>query len=225
VGLRHKTTLYKQSLLPKYWVQIIENSNKMSKPELTKKQQQFVDPRGRVDVQRILLSTIATAGVISVAVLAPNALQIVKLFKNKNGRYRNSKYINSTLAKLEDKGMISFEKVKDQEVARLTEKGQNELLKYQLKKKGLRKNLWDKKWRVVIFDIKEAQRHTRDKVRYELEGLGFVKLQNSVWINPYPCEDVVAMLKADARIGKDVLYMKVEHIENDHWLRKQFGLA
>ena len=53
---------------------------------------------------------------------------------------------------------------------------------------------------------------------------GFLCIQGSVWVYPYDCEDLVALLKADLHIGKDVLYTIVEKIENDAWIKKHFNL-
>jgi DNA-binding transcriptional regulator PaaX len=77
----------------------------------------------------------------------------------------------------------------------------------------------------VIFDIKEPHRATRDSLRRGLQAAGFEKLQDSVWVHPYPCEEFVALLKADMRVGKDVLYIVAEEIENEGALRRTFGLA
>jgi len=57
-----------------------------------------------------------------------------------------------------------------------------------------------------------------------MSGLGFVRLQDSVWVFPYDCEDFVALLKADLKIGVAVLYLIVEQIENDKHLRAHFDL-
>jgi len=54
--------------------------------------------------------------------------------------------------------------------------------------------------------------------------IGFVRLQNSVWVYPYDCEDLVKLLKADFRIGREVLYVIADSIENDMWMRKEFSL-
>ena len=54
--------------------------------------------------------------------------------------------------------------------------------------------------------------------------IGFVRLQDSVWVYPYDCEDLIVLLKADFKIGKDVLYMIVDEMEGDTHLRKEFGL-
>jgi len=53
---------------------------------------------------------------------------------------------------------------------------------------------------------------------------GFVRLQDSVWVYPYDCEDFTALLKADLHIGREVIYIIAESIENDGWLREQFNL-
>ncbi len=40
-------------------------------------------------------------------------------------------------------------------------------------------------WKLVIFDIPEAQRQVRTVLRAKLVSLGFKKWQNSIWISPY----------------------------------------
>ena len=76
-----------------------------------------------------------------------------------------------------------------------------------------------------MFDIKENRRGTRTLLRQTLDRLGFVKLQNSVWIFPYDCEELVIMMKSNLFLGKDVLYMTVDNLENDMWLKEIFGLV
>jgi len=88
-----------------------------------------------------------------------------------------------------------------------------------------RKRRWDKKWRMLIFDIREERKNIREKVRRTLISLGFYRLQDSVWVYPYDCEDLVVLLKADFKIGKDLLYIISDEIENDEFLRKAFHLG
>ncbi|MFA6288713.1 MAG: hypothetical protein WC661_15120 [Opitutaceae bacterium] len=45
---------------------------------------------------------------------------------------------------------------------------------------------WDGRWRLVIFDLPEAQNKQRVKLRRTLKDLRFGYLQNSVWISPDP---------------------------------------
>ena len=85
-----------------------------------------------------------------------------------------------------------------------------------------RQRSWDGRWRVLIFDVPEYRKSIREKIRRSLDHIGFVRLQDSVWIYPYDCEDFVALLKADFKIGKDVLYMIVDELEGDSWLKRHF---
>ena len=77
---------------------------------------------------------------------------------------------------------------------------------------------------MLVFDIPEYRRSLREKIRLTLLNIGFVRLQDSVWIYPYDCEDLVNLLKVDFQVGKDLLYLIVDSIENDRNFRKSFGL-
>ena len=87
-----------------------------------------------------------------------------------------------------------------------------------------KKRKWDRRWRVVIFDIPERRKSVRASLRRFMGEYGFVRLQDSVWIYPYDCEDLIALSKANFRVGADVLYMIVERLERDKHLREHFKL-
>ncbi|WP_052349380.1 PaaX family transcriptional regulator C-terminal domain-containing protein [Candidatus Acidianus copahuensis] len=53
------------------------------------------------------------------------------------------------------------------------------------------KHPWDKKWRIIVYNIPESKRELRDKIRKELRWLGFGMLAQSTWISPNPIEDYV----------------------------------
>src|SRR3990167_4278610 len=83
---------------------------------------------------------------------------------------------------------------------------------------------WDGKWRVLIFDIPQTKNLLRDKLRRTLMAIGFIRLQDSVWIYPYDCEDLITLLKTDFRVGDQMLYMIVDSLENDDQVKEDFGL-
>lgn len=171
--------------------------------------------------QRATLKAVAFAGVLSVALLAPNALQVLKQF-GFVARARQTEIIKRARERLIARGLLRFAK---KGYLELTAKGESEIAllertNYQLPKP----RRWDKKWRILIFDIPEKRRWLRDRVRATLIAIGFKRLQYSVFIYPYDCEDVVALLKADFKIGKDLLYMIVDELENDRHLCERFGL-
>ncbi len=179
----------------------------------------------KIPVQKIILTTIAIAGVLSIALLAPNALRVIKQFSGKKGFHRK-KYLDNAIGNLLKKGFIRFEIKNGKKFVKLTKKGEERIVKYKIGDVKIKKPLrWDKKWRIVIFDIKEKRKRTREVLRITLNRLGFVKLQNSVWVYPYECEELVVMLKSNLFVGKDVLYMTVEKVENDKWLKENFGLV
>ncbi len=180
----------------------------------------------RKNIQKIILNTVFAAGIIGVTVVAPNVIQFIKQLEGFSKRKKNLKYsINDSFTRLREKGLIEVVEVNGKKVARVTKKGESKLdfldrhnFKLKIPKK------WDGRWRVVIFDIKESRSKTRFLLRKTLSQIGFVRLQDSVWLYPYDCEDLVSLLKADFRIGQDVLYMIVEKLENDWHLRKTFKL-
>ncbi len=108
----------------------------------------------------------------------------------------------------------------------LTKKGKNYVAQWELRGYKVKKpKKWDKKWRVVIFDIPEKRKQLRGEVRTILTGIGFVRLQDSVWIYPYNCEEFVVLLKAELGLGRDVLYLIVDRVEDDRALRIHFKLG
>lgn len=180
----------------------------------------------RKNIQKIILNTVFAVGILSVALVAPNVLSAIKKLEGSFSRKKNLKYsINNSFRRLEEKGLLEIIEVNGKKVARVTAKGENKLDfldRHDFKLKIPPK--WDGRWRVVIFDIKEARSKTRFLLRQTLSRIGFVRLQNSVWLYPYDCEDLISLLKADFKIGKDVLYMIVEKLENDWHLLKRFNL-
>lgn len=53
------------------------------------------------------------------------------------------------------------------------------------------KKPWDKKWRVVVFDIPEKEKVVREALRRKLVELGFGMLQRSVWITPHDLFEIL----------------------------------
>ena len=176
----------------------------------------------------IILRVVAGVGVMSLALVAPNAAQylIPNLKQSKWPRQKIHRY-RGVVHKLKERGLIEFKPNHDGLMCvSLTRVGKAQLTKYDLGKMTIAKpKHWDGKYRLIIFDIKEWKRATRDRLRRWLIKLGFVRLQNSVWVYPYDCEEIVVMLKAQFKIGQEVLTITAEKIENDRWLKREFGLA
>ena len=175
------------------------------------------------NIRHAILSTIATAGVLMVALAAPNVLKLLKYGSGTHSQYTSR--IRRSLENLAARGFVVFVGSGNKAQAELTAKGELLLIKLSSGSARLKKpQKWDNRWRVVIFDIPERRKLTRDNLRLMLSSLGFLKLQSSVWVYPYECEDLLNLIKTDSRLRGEVVYMVVEEIENDHIWRKKFGL-
>jgi len=81
----------------------------------------------------------------------------------------------------------------------------------------LKQKKWDKKWRLVIFDIKETDRNSRDILRKHLRNYGFGYLQKSVWISPYDVFDKLKILIDQCKISENVILIESKKISIDNF--------
>ncbi|MBI4088077.1 CRISPR-associated endonuclease Cas2 [Candidatus Kaiserbacteria bacterium] len=177
-------------------------------------------------LQQAVLSSIAIGGILALAMVAPNSLRLLDGLGSRKRRY--AEQARSAVGRLAAKGHVKFVNVNGRKYVRITKAGRKALdeadRQAQLHTKPRKPRRWDKRWRLLVFDIPESRKITRNRLRKLVRSLGFLRLQDSVWVYPYDCEELVILIKADLRIGKDVLYAIVEKIENDAWIRRQFRL-
>lgn len=81
---------------------------------------------------------------------------------------------------------------------------------------------WDKRWRIVIFDVPEKDRHFRNILRSHLDMLRFHKLQQSVFISPYPFEKELLKLVDLYNADSYVRVITATAIDNDKKLKDKF---
>lgn len=107
----------------------------------------------------------------------------------------------------------------------LTEKGKLRALTYRFDEMTIKKQDWDGKWRIVVFDIPEKLRRGRDVLRNKLTELGFYELQKSVFVFPYQCEDEINFIIEYFDLRRYVRMGILEKIDNDLHLKKIFKLS
>ncbi len=175
-------------------------------------------------LQDAVLGTVAVAGVLAITMVAPGVLGLLGGFGSRKKRLAEQS--KRALTRLKHRGHIVFEERNGKSYARITIEGRKALAIQQYKAHLLTGEVkrWDKRYRVVIFDIPVAKKGLRDKLRRAVRDSGFLQIQKSVWLHPYDCEDLIALIKADLHIGNNVTYMIVEKIENDSHIRKHFKL-
>lgn len=98
-------------------------------------------------------------------------------------------------------------------VLEITEAGKRRLLNYQLDTLSIPKpEVWDGKWRLVLFDIPEKMRAGRDSLRDRLKSLGFLQLQRSAFVFPHSCEDHLDLLVQHYQIQPYVTFFTTKSL-------------
>jgi DNA-binding transcriptional regulator PaaX len=176
--------------------------------------------------ERVALQVIGGIGLIALVAVAPGMGLVLKQL----GMHKklSSTYVPTLMSRLRRKGYIVTEIRNGKKYARLTPHGQKRLDEYREQNKRMqaikRPRRWDGKWHMVTFDIPERFRQSRDQIRSELREAGFIQLHRSVWVTPYPCEEFVALLKADKHVGKNLLYIIADTVEYSSALKKKFNI-
>ncbi|MFZ2886320.1 MAG: CRISPR-associated endonuclease Cas2 [Minisyncoccia bacterium] len=171
-------------------------------------------------LKKIMLETVKTAGLLAVAIAAPNVIGAMDKLGLIRSR-RHNEVIRRSFEKHIRNGLI----VRNESNYGLTKRGEAALRRLELREFRFRApKRWDGKWRVLMFDIPEKRKKTRDKIRLLLGEIGFARLQDSVWVYPYDCEDIITLVKTDLFLEKDLLYLIADALEGDHALKKHFKL-
>ena len=84
--------------------------------------------------------------------------------------------------------------------------------------------MWDGTWYLVCYDIPEVLDDTRKALREYLTAWGFYPLQESTFLQAYPCLKEIDYLREYLNVGQYVRVFKVSAIENDAAFRQFFGV-
>jgi len=107
----------------------------------------------------------------------------------------------------------------------LTDNGKKRALHYKLddiKIAPMKK--WDRKWRIIIFDIPEKRKKARDALSRSLKNAGFYRLQKSTFIHPFECKDEVDFVIEFFNLRPFVRFIIAEHLDNELHLKHHFNL-
>lgn len=133
-------------------------------------------------------------------------------------RSRDADKINlaKKLWELEKHGYIKRYLREKEHIIELTPIGEEKALKYLADEFRVETpKTWDKKWRLVIFDIPKDKKLLRDILRTRLKRIGFHQLQKSVFIYPYDCWEQIKALKYIYGLGAYLQYIVAENIETE----------
>lgn len=159
--------------------------------------------------------------------LSPTPRHYFRVLKNipKEWRKFDKPHLYRLSRSLKEKKFIDYRRGSDNtQQLFLTEKGKAHLKRldfYELKLSNFRR--WDKKWRMILFDIPETRKRSRDALRRKLKELGCCELQKSVFIWPYDCRKEIEFIVDFFKLKSQVVYAEAV-IQNDFNLRRFFKL-
>jgi len=132
------------------------------------------------------LKILAAVGFISISLLMPWLTIII----GREAKNRQRQAFRQRLDRLKKRKLVNIRYEKGEQIVEITKNGLKEALKFKTKEMVINKPLrWDKKWRLIIFDIDEKKKRSRDQFRKKLQELGFYPLNESVYVHAYPCFD------------------------------------
>jgi len=167
-------------------------------------------------------------GAIMITAASPYFLiNLAKAYlKNKNYKNYDKRKIAQAFSYLKRNGLIILKEEQGKITAELTENGKRKIKQYQFEELKIAKpESWDKKWRIVIFDIPEKRKKAaREALRSKLIDLNFFQLQKSVWIHPYPCENEIQLTAEIFGVTRFINIIIANKILNDVKAKIHFGL-
>lgn len=97
---------------------------------------------------------------------------------------------------------------------RLTEKGFTDLcLNFPFFR--FLKDSWDRKWRIISYEIPETKREIRDRLRREMQGWGLGPWHRSFWLTPHPVIENLRQLVVGKEEEKYIQAFEADYVFGD----------
>lgn len=83
-------------------------------------------------------------------------------------------------------------------------------------------NAWDKKWRIVSYDIPNSKSSARRALQEKLHSFGFFHLQSSLLITPFACLEEIKTIAAYYEVSDYLTYFEADSLMNQKLIIKRF---
>jgi len=174
------------------------------------------------DITAHTIKILGTGAGISFLAILGGGSRGSKLLKSL-GQY-SAWQIKQTLKQLRLRGYIDYDEEDEKSLIFLTKKGMKRFTHLHLAERlaGIIKK-WDYLWRMVIFDIPDKKKRSRDAFRRALEASGFHLLQESVFVSPFKCEKEIIELAKMYGVLSHILVLTVASLgPKEKQLRRVF---
>ena len=177
------------------------------------------------ELAKDLLKAVAVTGALVILMSSPYVASNIWRSRRRWQNYPQKKF-RDTFTNLRRRGYLILEENEYDLNICLTDKGKAAVGWMQIDELKIAKSKkWDRKWRVVMFDIAELNRAHRNAFRAKLKELGLRYLQKSVWVCPWECSDEINLLKSFFGLDQDSIFMlTATKIDRAAELQKLFSL-
>lgn len=177
---------------------------------------------------KFVLMTLALGGIVFVGALAPAIFSAMEKNRRPYKKFPKKK-IQNAINMLKHRQLIEIlQGNNDKLKVQLSNKGQQRIKEFCFETLKIEKpKKWDKKWRVLIFDIPSHPKiynKAREALRDKIKELGFYQLQKSAWVYPYECEDEILLLAEIYYVQKFIEILTVEKLLHEQKLINNFNL-
>lgn len=147
--------------------------------------------------KQILRYLIIGGGLLLILSSPAGTRRLLKQIPKELRKYKKAQLLRA-ISKLRERNLVTH--VMEQEniiTVSITSDGKKQLKKFDFDNLSIeRPKMWDKRWRLVIFDIPEDKKLAREALRQKLKDLGLIKLQDSIWVTPFSCEKEIGLIKS-----------------------------
>lgn len=204
----------------------------MSRVSMEKKQSNInkIDPKVKDILALLGVGTFLAASLVfpGLPVLAKAVIDVRNEAEREKRMKEWDKYnlwrLRQVIKRMQDSKYVEIFDDNGISVVRISEEGKKKLFKYNLEDISLDESGWDGKWRLIIYDVALAKKSQSEMFRRTLNKLKLLKLQKSVYLTPFKCEDQIEYLRQMYDIGQETIILKVGSIENEAVYRKYFGI-
>jgi len=186
--------------------------------------EEITNKRHREATKQLLIDLLKTASGLTILLSRPAGSMYKPEYFFKDGNFDRTKF-RRTVRHAKSYGYINVKEKQEEMTITLLEAGHAKALKYSIEDIHIPEQLvWDKKWRLVIFDIPETMRLARNVFKDKLDEMGFAQIQKSAYVHPYPCHNEIEFIRSLYGLDQFIRLAVLEKLEGDDALRKRFNL-
>jgi len=175
-------------------------------------------------IQKKVLLLLLAGTALSCTRSSKKHLRIIKDVKDE-WREINDRALKSAIKSLYLSKLISQKSNRDGTMTlELSKEGKHTALTYDIDNMKILKHSWDRKWRIVTFDIPEKIKKVREALRFHLKNLGFKELHRSVFVFPYECQKEIEYIVEFYNARRFIRYVEAYYIDNELDLKHKFDL-